>query len=42
MLLPNISSLFKRINPFSPGVKNGSQDFLQYVRQSDGTDRLRH
>jgi hypothetical protein len=37
MLLPNISSLFKWINPFYPGVKNGSSDFLQLSRASDGT-----
>ena len=38
MLLPNISSLFKWVNPFYPGVKkNGSEDFLQLVRASDGT-----
>ncbi len=37
MLLPNISSLFKWVNNFMPGAKGGSEDFLQCIRQSDGT-----
>jgi len=38
MLLPNISSLFKWVNPFTPAAgPTTSQDFLQCIRQSDGT-----
>src|SRR5271156_6544348 len=36
MKLPNVSSLFKWINPFFPGAKGGSSDFVQCIRQSDG------
>lgn len=37
MLLPNISAMKKWVNNFFPGSNNQSQDFLQLVRQSDGT-----
>src|SRR5271156_5027563 len=36
MKLPNVASLFKWINPFFPGAKGGSSDFVQCIRQSDG------
>lgn len=37
MQLPNISAMFKWVNNFFPGAKGGSQDFLQLIRESDGT-----
>ena len=37
MLLPNISSLKKLVNNFFPGGPGGSEDFVQLIRQSDGT-----
>jgi hypothetical protein len=36
MLLPNVSSLFKWTNNFSPAAPAGSEDFLQLIRYSDG------
>lgn len=36
MINPNAAAMFKWSNNFAPGVPNGSQDFLQLIRQSDG------
>jgi hypothetical protein len=37
MIFPNISSLFRWVNNYQPGAPNTSRDFLQLIRQSDGT-----
>ncbi len=37
MINPNAAAMFKWNNNFAPGAPSGSQDFLQLVRQSDGT-----
>jgi hypothetical protein len=35
--LPNVAAMFKWVNNFFPGAPTASQDFLQLIRQSDGT-----
>ena len=37
MLTPNVSTMYKWLNNFFPGVKGESQDYLQIGRESDGT-----
>lgn len=37
MLIPNVSTMYKWLNNFFPGVQGESQDYLQIGRQSDGT-----